>query len=299
MRHKFFERHHSSTGSSLAPSGVALRAACGRLSRSADCVFRIVNYFAYQTAAERYARSRPYFHPLVIDRIRAFLKLEGRVPMSLDVGCGTGLSAVAATEIADSVIATDISGSMLGQAPKHERIRYIEAPAEQLPVESGSADLMTVSLAFHWFDRARFLAEAHRVLRETGTLVIYSNGFFGRMKENPEFTDWNRGSYLTRYPIPPRNDQAFTDDDAKNNGFEFVGRERYTNEITFSPEELANYLMTQSNVIAAVEQGSESLQDVHAWLLESADSLFVSPTGSFIFGGEIWFLRPLAPPTLT
>lgn len=44
--------------------------------------------------------------------------------------------------------------------------------------------------------------------------------------------DWNQDSYLTRYPIPPRNNQPFVDEDAKNGGFEFVGRERYTIPLT-------------------------------------------------------------------
>jgi len=38
----------------------------------------------------RYARDRPYFHPLVIERIQAFLKLDGPVPLALDVGAALG-----------------------------------------------------------------------------------------------------------------------------------------------------------------------------------------------------------------
>lgn len=37
-----------------------------------------MNYFAHQTAAERYAQSRPYFHPLVIDKIK--VRLAQRIP---------------------------------------------------------------------------------------------------------------------------------------------------------------------------------------------------------------------------
>ncbi len=253
---------------------------------------RTMNYFAHSTAAERYALNRPCFHPLVAERIRDFLGLKCPVEVALDVACGTGQSALALTEIAQAIIATDLAPGMLAQAPIHERIRYVEAPAEQLPLGDRSADLMTVSLAFHWFDRGRFLAEARRVLRPEATLVIYSNGFHGRMMENPEFARWNRESYLTRYPTPARHDQPFTDEDAQASGFLFVGRERYTNEISFSPEQLAQYLMTQSNVIAAVEQGSETLSDVHSWLLDNVSPLFPSPQGTFLFGGEIWFIHP-------
>jgi SAM-dependent methyltransferase/GNAT superfamily N-acetyltransferase len=250
-----------------------------------------MNYFAHQTAAERYAKSRPYFHPLVIDRIRAFLHIQSPVPVAVDVACGTGQSALALTEIASSVIAADIAPAMLAQALAHPRIRYVAAPAEQLPVETHGADLMTVSLAFHWLDRSRFLAEAHRILRESGALVIYSNGFFGQMKENPDFARWNRETYLTRYRTPPRNNRPLTEQDARNSSFVLLGREHYTNEISFSPEHLARYLMTQSNVIAAVEQGAESLPAVYSWLLESVGPLFPAPAATFLFGGEILFLQ--------
>lgn len=251
-----------------------------------------MNYFAHQAAAQRYAQSRPYFHPMVIERVGALLGLEEPVPIALDVACGTGQSALALTTLAETVIATDISPSMLAQAPTHERIRYMEAPAEKLPLESASVDLVTVSLAFHWFERSRFLAEMRRVLRPDGALVIYSNGFYGQMRENPEFARWNRENYLRRYPTPPRNDQPFTEADAQASGFRFASREHYTNEVSFSPDALARYLMTQSNVIAAVEQGSESLSTVHAWLIDTITPLFPGPKATFFFGGEVWVLQP-------
>jgi SAM-dependent methyltransferase len=250
-----------------------------------------MNYFVHQTSAERYAQCRPYFHPFVIERIRRHLNLNGPVPCAVDVACGTGQSALALAEIASEIVATDIASAMLAQAPVHARIRYLEAPAEQLPLESQTVDLMTVSLAFHWFNRSRFLTEAHRLLRTGGWLVIYSNGFFGRMNDNPAFEQWHQESYLTRYPTPLRNNQPLTDEDAHVFGFTFSGREPYTNEITFSARQLAGYLMTQSNVIAAVEQGSQSPQSVHSWLLDSVTPFFRIGTATFLFSGEIWYLQ--------
>ncbi len=47
-----------------------------------------------------------------------------------------------------------------------------ESPAEELPFEDGSVDLVTTMSAFHWFDRSRFLQEAHRVLKPHGCLAI-------------------------------------------------------------------------------------------------------------------------------
>jgi ubiquinone/menaquinone biosynthesis C-methylase UbiE len=250
-----------------------------------------MNYFAYATAAERYARCRPYFHPLVIRQVRDFLQLREPLDRAVDVACGAGQSSLALTEIAREVIGVDASASMLAQAPGHERIRYVQGVAEELPLAEEMADLITVSLAFHWLDRPRFLAEALRILRPGGTLVIYWNDFHSRMAENPDFTRWSNEVYAVRYPTPPRNKEPLTDEAAREYGFEFAGRASYTNEQTYSPEELVRYLVTHSNVIAAVELGGESLAEVEAWLLGEVRPLFHGATGTFRFGGDVWYLR--------
>lgn len=47
-----------------------------------------------------------------------------------------------------------------------------ECAAEQLPLNDGSADLVTAMSAFHWFDRPLFLQEAHRILKPGGCLAL-------------------------------------------------------------------------------------------------------------------------------
>lgn len=44
--------------------------------------------------------------------------------------------------------------------------------AEELPFTDSSVDLVTAMSAFHWFDRPRFLQEAHRVLKPRGCLAL-------------------------------------------------------------------------------------------------------------------------------
>lgn len=47
-----------------------------------------------------------------------------------------------------------------------------ESPAEELPFEDGSVDVVTAMSAFHWFDHSRFLQEADRVLKPHGCLAL-------------------------------------------------------------------------------------------------------------------------------
>ena len=248
------------------------------------------NFFAHASAAERYARARPYFHPLVIERIRAHLKLEQSVPRALDVACGTGQSARALQAIAERVTGTDLSSEMLGYARQNPDIEFLESPAESLPFDAETFDLLTVCMAFHWFDQAKFLLEAHRVLKANGWLIVYNNEARAQMIGNPEFRNW-ADQFYTSYPTPSRTatptDPAFF----SNHGFQLDPLEEVENHVSFTPDELAAYMTTQSNFIAKVEQGAESLEEVHARIVEAATPLFAEARADFLFASRIWYLH--------
>ena len=251
-----------------------------------------MNFFAHKTAAERYALYRPYFHSLVIEKINSYLGLKAPVERALDVGCGTGQSTVALQKIANSVVGVDISAEMLKLAKRQPGIKYHNASAEDLSMfDDGSFDLITTSMAFHWFDHTRFLYEANRILKTSGWLTTYNNWFSSQMKENEAFEQWSRDIYLTRYPTPPRNSTPLTAKLANDFGFSSFHMERFQNEVQFTAEELSAYLTTQSNVIAAVEQGSETIGDVYIWLVSQTKSYFHSTKATFVFGSNIWYFQ--------
>lgn len=250
-----------------------------------------MNFFGYKSVAERYAKSRPYFHPLVVEKIRTHLQLRKLVDVALDIGCGSGQSTVALKEIAELVAGTDISEAMLASAEKTTGIHYLRAAAERLAIKDSSIDLLTTSMAYHWFDPEQFFAEARRVLKRRAWLIIYNNGFRGQMHTNPEFEQWVSQIYENHYPTPPRNSAPLTAEFAQEHGFEFAYREEYENEVQFDVEELAAYLTTQSNVIAAVEEGRENVDDVNAWLIQQLRPFFKDEKVNFPFSGFIWYLQ--------
>jgi SAM-dependent methyltransferase len=248
-----------------------------------------MSYFSYQSVAKRYAEARPYFHPLVIDRIAKIW--PGRVPFAraLDVGCGTGMSCEALLIIASKVVGTDISAEMLAQARQHPDIRYLQAPAEKLPLEGQSFDLITASMAFHWFDRAAFLKEAKRLLKPDGKVVIYGHGFSGEMHKTPAFKEWHDHVYLKRYPAPPRT--PFDQPLPEGCGFSEIKTERFRQLLRLSPHEITAYLLTQTNVIAKVEMGEETLEDVDWWIYESVQPYFEEQDAKFQFNAHIRYLE--------
>ncbi len=249
-----------------------------------------VNYFSYPAAAARYAKFRPYFHPLAMERLVRFTGCA-RFGHALDVACGTGLSTRAIAEVADQVTAVDNSAPMLAQAPVLPNVTYQHAAAEALPFPGEAFDLIAVGLAFHWFDQDQFLREAARVLKPGGWLFIYNNMFMGAMSGCPEFKKWVDEVYLAKYVTPPRVRKRITVASANAFGFELAGRENFPNEVVMTREQLVGYFLSQSNVIAFVEQGSEALDDVAAWLDEGVAPFFEQPTRIMQFGSDAWYLR--------
>jgi ubiquinone/menaquinone biosynthesis C-methylase UbiE len=250
-----------------------------------------MNYFSPKSAAQRYAKGRPYFHPLIVKRIREFLPIKERLFSALDVGCGTGLSTIALKEIAQNITGVDASEEMIALAPEEDGVRYFVAAAENLPFEQNEFDLLTVSQVFHWLDPSGFLEEANRVLRPNGWLIAYDNYFSGQMIENAEFHGWFK-EYLARYPVPPRGEISFTPENTDPYGFHLLKEERHENKIRFSLAALIDYLVTQSNVIALVEGGRENIEEARSWLTRVIEPMFGrGGEREFLFNAPISYLQ--------
>src|ERR1044071_950921 len=82
-----------------------------------------------EVAAAHYAAYRPPLHRIILDRV-----LSGGewFSLGLDVGCGTGYSAVALAGHCTRVYAIDPSSSMLANAAANESVIYIGGTAERI-----------------------------------------------------------------------------------------------------------------------------------------------------------------------
>lgn len=247
-----------------------------------------MNPFTAPRTARAYAQGRPYFHPLVVEKVRETLALRAPLELGVDVACGTGLS-MALLALADRVVATDPSPEMLAHAPKDARIAYWLASAEALPLANESADLLTVSSAFHWFDRTAFLREAQRVLRPRGWLVIYENFFEGQKHLNADLAGWFERYYKT-HPSPSRNRTPFTNEEAQKAEFAFLARETYQNTWSFGLEGFVAYLLSQSNAVTAISSRRYSAETLKLKLTQQLEPFFDGEE-TFPFAGFIWMLR--------
>lgn len=125
------------------------------------------DHFSAQSAG--YARHRPHYP----DELFAYLAGLVRPRLAWDCATGNGQAAIALARHFERVVATDASAAQIDSAIAHPAVSYRVAAAESSGLQDDTVDLVTVGQALHWFDLARFFAEASRVVVADGVLAAW------------------------------------------------------------------------------------------------------------------------------
>ena len=249
-------------------------------------------YFSPKSAAERYKKGRPFYHPISVKRFLE--KIPYTVNTALDLACGTGMSTFALAEKVKKVIGIDAAKEMLALAPKKANIDYKIGTAEAIDLANESLDLITIASGLHWFKEADFFKEAKRLLPVGKYLIVYENYFQGKV-DGPEkqFKDWTLNYYREHFPSPKRNRFDFKNHQKiADYGFEIEAFDRFENQILWTKAQLIRYLITQSNVISKVEMGQLNIEEVEQWLAQELSPIFKDNSEyTFHFGNFIAYFK--------
>jgi ubiquinone/menaquinone biosynthesis C-methylase UbiE len=126
--------------------------------------------------ASDYGRHRAGFPDEFFERLGAMGILRPGM-RALDLGTGTGTLARGLALRGCDVVGLDRSAPLMEQAAELDSaagvvVRYVNAAAEDTGLDTASFDLVTAGQCWHWFDRLSAAAEARRVLKPGGRLVI-------------------------------------------------------------------------------------------------------------------------------
>ncbi|XP_061197780.1 putative methyltransferase DDB_G0268948 [Saccostrea echinata] len=148
---------------------------------SAITLSRKMELFVGSEHSDLYQKYRPTYPPELYAFIANFCKTgRGSLDTAVDVGCGTGLSTLPLCKYFNKVIGVDVSETQINTARTTHRqsnLMFHTSNGEQLQFLSDcSVDLVTVAQAMHWIEPEPFYREVTRILRPSGSLVVYGYG---------------------------------------------------------------------------------------------------------------------------
>lgn len=124
----------------------------------------------HQATAIHYAAYRPPLHGIILERI---LSNQEVFKQGLDIGCGTGYSAIALAKYCSQVYGIDPSLAMLTSATPHPKITYRQGSGENLPIPNDFIDVVTFAGSLFYTKSQLLIAELKRVCCDKATIIVY------------------------------------------------------------------------------------------------------------------------------
>lgn len=241
------------------------------------------NPFDSSAMATGYANARPPVHPRVMEMVQSFV---GRVTRALDVGCGAGLSTRALAPLADEILGLEPVEAMARSGPAiAPNATFLTGAAEALPFRNGCFELITAAGSLNYVRLPQFFPEARRVLRDKGILLVYDFSP-GRSFRDGDALDVWFDRFMARYP-PAVSEAVVLNPEILgelDSGFQLASHQRFEIPIPLTPEFYLEYILTGTNVAAAVRRGVP-LTEIRQWCAETLSPVWQGRAHDVIFRG--------------
>ena len=143
----------------------------------------VYRMFEDKPHSENYSKYRPSYPEELKQSILSYMVQNGydnsRTTLTLDVGCGTGISTRLFSSSFTCCWGVDISHEQLRQAVSKQGKNelYLMSLAEKTCFRDSMFDLITVGQAWHWFDPDGFNEEVKRILAPNGFVAVFGYSF--------------------------------------------------------------------------------------------------------------------------
>lgn len=247
--------------------------------------------FESEAMAAGYARDRPPVHERVFELLEARVGTL-RVGRALDLGCGAGLSTRVLRARASQAIGIDPSPSMLYWAKKlvPEAV-FLAGAAEAIPLGNSATEMVTAAGSLNYAEWQSFFRETARVLTSEGRLVIYDFEPGRSFRDLPDLDRWFE-EFSVLYPWPQGDGREVHPEKlgTASDHFRLDLHERFRIPIAMTREAYVDYMMTETNVAAAVRRGIASGQ-IQDWCRESLKSIWSAGSREILCNGYFAQLR--------
>ena len=194
---------------------------------------------------------------------------------------------------AASVVGVDPVPAMVDAAASMDvGARFAVGAAESLPIANAAVDTISAAGSLNFVDLARFAAEAARVLTVDGVIAVYDFATGSRSAPVPELAPVYE-EFAARWPRPTGGRQVINPSVLAAGPFRMVAEDQFVVTLEMSADAYVDYLMTETNVSAAIATGEDG-DAIRDWITARFASLF---SGPMPVDFDAWFaiLRPTAP----
>jgi SAM-dependent methyltransferase len=130
----------------------------------------------FDSTVPYYARYREPYHASFFREVARREGLQGAERL-IDIGCGPGSLAIGFAPYVKSCVGVDVETEMLAAARVEAaragvHVELIQARIEDLPLDIGVFQAVTIGRALHWFDRDKAIAVLERIVDANGWIAI-------------------------------------------------------------------------------------------------------------------------------
>ena len=123
-----------------------------------------------QITAYHYASYRPLLHTKILE---SYLPNHEKVDLGLDIGCGTGQSAISLSAFCKKVIGVDPSQEMIQKSIEHPSVTYQTMKNNVLDFNDDSFDIITFAGSLFYAKSQEILNESIRVSKTNTRVIAY------------------------------------------------------------------------------------------------------------------------------